>query len=755
MEDVTLFFTLGVIVFFALTDLMVGVSNDAINFLNSAVGSKVTSFRNILIVVSLGICIGAVFSNDMMEVARRGIFNPQAFYFEDILIIFTAVMVVDVIMLNFFNSIGIPTSTTVSIVFELLGAAVVMGLIKSITTSGTLFELHRYINSDKALLIILGIFISIALAFLIGALVQFVTRLLFTFHFEEKPVWMGSLFGGVAITAIVYFMIFKGLNSLSGFTSNNTFISENIFYLVAVALLIFTLAAYILTAFFQINIFKIVVISGTFALALAFAGNDLVNFIGVPLAAYQSYVLWASSGMSPAEFSMTGLSDEVYTPFWILLFAGAVMVVTLWFSKKARYVLKTTVDLSSQSPTQERFKANNVSRSIVRMGVLIVETVNNALGKEVIRKIDDSFSLPKVNPVKVKAKELPAFDLIRASVNLMVASLLISLATDHQLPLSTTYITFMVAMGTSLADRAWGRESAVYRVSGVLKILGGFFITAVAAFLMAGLVVLFIYWIGFPAILLLVSITLGVLIKSFLKHRQLLKSKKWEDRLKRSESRNIKEVIDESAGNVVMTLERSLEIYAFTVRGLSLNDLKTLKTTEKLANTLKVDVEKLREDTFFLIRDLEDSSVEVSRVYILIVEHLQNISRSLNFISQKSLNHTQNNHKALRFNQIKELKTLENKLQSFVNEIIEILKSGQYERISQLYEEETDLQSVVNQKIDLQVTRTQTEDAGLKNSMLFFNLLLETKELISTLFELVALYYKENQVAKEIAEGDY
>lgn len=755
MEDVTLFFTLGVIVFFALTDLIVGVSNDAINFLNSAVGSKVTSFRNILIVVSLGICIGAVFSNNMMEVARRGIFNPQAFYFEDILIIFTAVMVVDVIMLNFFNSIGIPTSTTVSIVFELLGAAVVMGIIKSITTTGTLFELHRYINSDKALLIILGIFISIVLAFLIGALVQFVSRLLFTFRFEEKPVWMGSLFGGVAITAIVYFMIFKGLNSLSGFTSNNTFISENIFYLVVVALLIFTLAAYILTAFFQINIFKIVVISGTFALALAFAGNDLVNFIGVPLATYQSYVLWASSGMSPAEFPMTGLSDEVYTPFWILLFAGAVMVVTLWFSKKARYVLKTTVDLSSQSPTQERFKANNVSRSIVRMGVLIVETVNNALGKEVIRKIDDCFSLPKVNPVKAKAKELPAFDLIRASVNLMVASLLITLATDHQLPLSTTYITFMVAMGTSLADRAWGRESAVYRVSGVLKILGGFFITALAAFLMAGLVVLFIYWIGFPAILLLVSITLGVLIKSFLKHRQLLKSKKWEDRLKRSESRNIKEVIDESAGNVVMTLERSLEIYAFTVRGLSLNDLKTLKSTEKLANTLKADVEKLREDTFFLIRDLEDSSVEVSRVYILIVEHLQNISRSLNFISQKSLNHTQNNHKALRFNQIKELKTLENKLQSFVNEIIEILKSGQYERISQLYEEETDLQSVVNQKIDLQVTRTRTEDAGLKNSMLFFNLLLETKELISTLFELVALYYKENQVAKEIAEGDY
>lgn len=755
MEDVTLFFTLGVIVFFALTDLMVGVSNDAINFLNSAVGSKVTSFRNILIVVSLGICIGAVFSNDMMEVARRGIFNPQAFYFEDILIIFTAVMVVDVIMLNFFNSIGIPTSTTVSIVFELLGAAVVMGLIKSINTSGTLFELHRYINSDKALLIILGIFISIALAFLIGALVQFVTRLLFTFHFEEKPVWMGSLFGGVAITAIVYFMIFKGLNSLSGFTSNNTFISENIFYLVTAALLVFTVSAFVLIEFFKINIFKIVVISGTFALALAFAGNDLVNFIGVPLAAYQSYLLWASSGMNPAEFPMTGLSDEVYTPFWILLFAGAVMVVTLWFSKKARYVLKTTVDLSSQSPTQERFKANTISRSIVRMGVLIVETVNNALGKEVIRKIDGSFNLPKVNPVKAKAKELPAFDLIRASVNLMVASLLISLATDRQLPLSTTYITFMVAMGTSLADRAWGRESAVYRVSGVLKILGGFFITAVAAFLMAGLVVLFIYWIGFPAILLLVSITLGVLIKSFLKHRQLLKSKKWEDRLKRSESRNIKEVIDESAGNVVMTLERSLEIYAFTVRGLSLNDLKTLKNTEKLANTLKTDVEKLREDTFFLIRDLEDSSVEVSRVYILIVEHLQNISRSLSFISEKSLNHTQNNHKALRFNQIKELKTLENKLQSFVNEIIEILKSGQYERISQLYEEETDLQSVVNQKIDLQVTRTRTEDAGLKNSMLFFSLLLETKELISTLFELVALYYKENQVAKEIAEGDY
>lgn len=755
MEDLALLFTLGVIVFFALTDLIVGVSNDAINFLNSAVGSKVTSFRNILILVSLGICIGAVFSNDMMEVARKGIFNPQAFYFKDIIIIFFAVMVVDVIMLNFFNSIGIPTSTTVSIVFELLGAAVVMGLIKSVTTTGSFFELHRYINSDKALHIILGIFISMVTAFFIGALVQFITRLLFTFRFEDKPFWMGGVFGGLAITAIIYFMLFKGLNSLSGFTKTNPFIIENINYLVGLAFVFFALCASVLVGLFKINIYKIVVLSGTFALALAFAGNDLVNFIGVPLAAYQSYVLWQSSGLSPSEFPMTALSNQVYTPIWILLTAGVVMVFTLWFSKKARYVLKTSVDLSSQSTIEERFRANSFSRGLVRMGLTVVKTTNALLGKNITKKIDDSYQLPKVNPVKAKAKELPAFDLIRASVNLMVASVLISLATDRQLPLSTTYITFMVAMGTSMADGAWGRESAVYRVSGVLKVLGGFIFTAVAAFLMAGLLVVIVYWIGFPAIILSVFVTLGVLIKSFLKHRQLLKSKKWEERLKQSESRNIKEVIDESAVKVIMTLDRCLEIYSATVRGLSLNDLKTVKNTEKLVQDLKNDIEKLKEDTFFLIRDLEDTSVEVSRVYILIIEHLQNISRALNFISEKSLNHTQNNHKGLKFNQIKELKTLEAKLTSFVNEITAILKSGQYDKISQLYEEETDLQLVVNEKIDLQVARTRTEDTSLKNSMLYFSLLLETKELISTIFELVALYYKENQVAKEISEGDY
>lgn len=755
MGDLALLITLTAIVFFAITDLMVGVSNDAINFLNSAVGSKVTSFRNILIIVSIGICIGAVFSNDMMEVARRGIFNPQAFYFEDILIIFTAVMVVDVIMLNFFNAVGIPTSTTVSIVFELLGAAVVMGLIKSVTTAGTFFDWHQYIHSDKALQIILGIFLSIVLAFVVGAIVQFITRLLFTFHFEEKPFWMGGFFGGLAMTAITYFMIFKGLNSLSGFTKSLPYIAENLKYLVLAAFVFYTVFSMVLVKAFKINIYKIVVLSGTFALALAFAGNDLVNFIGVPLAAFQSFILWKSSGISPTEFAMTDLANQVFTPIWLLLLAGGIMVTTLWFSQKARYVLKTTVDLSSQLPTEERFKPTHLSRRIVKLGLMFSNTLSNMLGKEMTEKMQYSYRQPKVNPVRAKARELPAFDLIRASVNLMVASVLISMATDRQLPLSTTYITFMVAMGTSMADLAWGRESAVYRVSGVLKILGGFFITAVAAFVLTGILVLLIYGFGFPAIVLLIGITLAILVKSFLKHRKFLKSKKWEERLKKSESHNIKGVIDDSSGNVVMSLKRSLEIYALTVRGLSLNDSKELKAAQKLATELKRDIDKLREDTFFLIRGLEDSSVEVSRVYILILEYLQNISRSLSFISEKGLDHTQNNHKGLRFNQIKELKVLENKLSGFFKEIIEILESGKYEKISLLYEEETDLQEGVNQRIDYQVARTRAEDASPKNSMLFFSLLLETKELISTVFELIALYYKENQTAKEITEGDY
>jgi phosphate/sulfate permease len=753
--DVALVYTLVIILFFAITDLVVGVSNDAINFLNSAVGSKVTSFRNILIIVSIGICIGAVFSNDMMEVARKGIFNPEAFYFDEIMVIFVAVMVVDVIMLNFFNSIGIPTSTTVSIVFELLGAAVGIGMVKSYHNSGNLFNLYPYINSDKALLIILGIFFSIVIAFVVGALVQYITRLFFTFHFEQKPPLMAGIFGGLAMTSIVYFLIFKGLNSLSGFTQNNVFISENLLLLILGALVFFTLFSTFLASNFKINIYKVVVLTGTFSLAIAFAGNDLVNFIGVPLAAYQSFMLWQDSGMPLQDFSMGALSQGVFTSTWVLVLAGLVMVGTLWFSKKARYVLKTSVDLSSQSDTEERFKANYLSRSIVRVGVDISDAVRRMMSQRSVEIIDQRFKLPKVNLAKAKAKELPAFDLIRASVNLVVASLLISMATDRQLPLSTTYITFMVAMGTSMADRAWGRDSAVFRVSGVLKVLGGFFVTAIISFLAAGLLALSIYFIGFQAVVVLSLITFAVLLRSFIKHRRFLKSKQLEEKLRITESKNIKGIIDESTENVVKVLERGHEIFALTVRGLSLNEVKELKLAQKNSERLKEDIERLRNDTFFLIQNLEESSVGVSRVYILILEHLQSISRSLDFISAKGLDHVQNNHKSLRFNQIKELKELENQLKSLFEDVSNIFEKRTFSKISIIFEEQVDLLESVSQKIDRQVARTRKEDANPKNSMLFFSMLLETKELMKTVLDLIALYYKEDRVAREATSKEY
>jgi len=755
MMDVALVYTLVIILFFAITDLVVGVSNDAINFLNSAVGSKVTSFRNILIIVSIGICIGAVFSNDMMEVARKGIFNPEAFYFDEIMVIFVAVMVVDVIMLNFFNSIGIPTSTTVSIVFELLGAAVGIGMIKSFKSGGNFFNLYPYINSDKALLIILGIFFSIVIAFVVGALVQYITRIFFTFHFEQKPPLMAGIFGGLAMTSIVYFLIFKGLNSLSGFTQNNVFISQNLLLLVFGAWVFFTLLSIFLAGYFKVNIYKIVVLTGTFSLAIAFAGNDLVNFIGVPLAAYQAFMLWNDSGMPLQDFSMGPLSEGVFTNTWILVLAGLIMVGTLWFSKKARYVLKTSVDLSSQSDTEERFKANYLSRYIVRVGIDISTSFRKVMSQRSVEIIDQRFKLPKVNLAKAKAKELPAFDLIRASVNLVVASLLISMATDRQLPLSTTYITFMVAMGTSMADRAWSRDSAVFRVSGVLKVLGGFFVTAMVSFTAAGLLALSIYFIGFQAVVVLSVITFAVLLRSFIKHRSFLKSKQLEEKLRITESKNIKGVIEESTGNVVRVLERSHEIFSLTVRGLSLNDVKELKLAQKNAEKLKEDIERLRNDTFFIIQNLEESSVGVSRVYILILEHLQNISRSLDFISAKGLDHVQNNHKSLRFNQIKELKELENQLKSLFEDVSNIFDKKAFSRISVIFEEQVDLLESVSQKIDRQVARTRKEDANPKNSMLFFSMLLETKELMKTVLDLIALYYKEDRVAREATSKEY
>ena len=529
MEDVYIVMLVALLAL-AITDLVVGVSNDAINFLNSAIGSKAVSMRTILIVASIGVAIGAIFSSGLMEVARKGIFLPQQFYFEEIMIIFMAVMITDVLLLDFFNSIGLPTSTTVSIVFELLGAAVSIAVIKIYKDGNDLSLLASYINTSKATEIIIGILMAVVIAFIVGLVVQYISRLIFSFQFERKMKYVGSIFGGASLTAILYFILIKGLKSVPYLSEDTlTYINENTLIIILIGFVFFSIISQLLMSLFKLNILRVIIVIGTFALALAFAGNDLVNFIGVPIAAWQSYNLWEtayqSSGTLPSEMLMSGLSGSVPTPEFLLIIAGGVMVVTLWFSSKAKAVVETGVNLARQGDGVERFEPNWLSRSIVRYSVMFSGAVSTAMPKAIKNKIDKKFEKPE-HHTRSKRLDAPAFDMVRASVNLVVASILISIGTNLKLPLSTTYVTFMVAMGSSLADRAWDRESAVYRVAGVLNVIGGWFVTALVAFTAAAIFACIIYYGGTIALAILIILAVVLVVRSGIIHSRKSKEEK-------------------------------------------------------------------------------------------------------------------------------------------------------------------------------------------------------------------------------------
>jgi phosphate/sulfate permease len=444
-------YLLFVVVLFglAITDLVVGVSNDAVNFLNSAIGSKVAKRNTIMLVASLGVFIGATFSGGMMQVARKGIFNPDMFMFADIMAIFLAVMLTDIILLDVFNTLGMPTSTTVSIVFELLGASVAVAIIKIAGASDSMLSLGAYINSEKATQIILGIFISVGIAFTIGAVVMWISRLIFSFNYKKRLRFAGAIWGGIAFAALSYFLLFKGIKGASFVTPEfQQWVKSNTLLLLGASFLFWTILLQVLLSVFKLNIFRGIVLFGTFSLAMAFAGNDLVNFIGVPIAGLESYQSWNASGVAPGAFSMESLAKAVRTNPLLLFGAGVIMVATLWFSKKARSVTETEVNLGRQDEGAERFKANFLARSLVRMIHLLSSSLNRSIPSSLRERIGSNFELNKSRPL---AADAPAFDLVRASVNLTVASALIALATSLKLPLSTTYVSFMVAMGTSLA----------------------------------------------------------------------------------------------------------------------------------------------------------------------------------------------------------------------------------------------------------------------------------------------------------------
>lgn len=493
----------------AVGDLVVGVSNDAVNFLTSAIGSRVAPQKTILIIAAAGVFAGAAFSSGMMEVARKGIFNPAFFSYADVMIIFMAVMITDIILLDAFNSFGMPTSTTVSIVFELLGASVMVGWLMLRNGAHPELELLDLINTSKASQIIAGIFISIGVAFSVGAFSQWISRLWFTFNIRKGVKKYGALFAGICMTIIIYFLVIKGIKGADFGKDVNAFFKDNVMQIVAGSLIGSIVIFWILQRTANINPLKIVVLAGTFALAMAFAGNDLVNFIGVPITGYQSYFLWQDSGLTADAFSMQALAEAVQTPKSLLFIAGGIMVLTLWFSAKARKVTDTSVKLGSQGAVDERFKPNLISSGIISVATAFENFFTTVVPNKTLAQIDARFKLEEV-----KESDRPAFDLLRASVNLVIASILIAFASSLKLPLSTTYVSFMVAMGASLADRAWGAGSAPYRVAGVVNVIGGWFLTAFAAFAAAALIAFLISFGGSWVAVVLFLVALGALIHS-------------------------------------------------------------------------------------------------------------------------------------------------------------------------------------------------------------------------------------------------
>lgn len=737
----------------AITDLVVGVSNDAVNFLNSAIGSKAISFRIIMIVASLGIAFGAMSSSGMMEVARKGIFNPTEFVFAEIMIIFMAVMISDILLLDFFNTLGMPTSTTVSIVFELLGAAVAISLVKIIAIDGSFSDLGAYINTEKASEIIFGILLSVFIAFTIGAIVQYVSRVLISFKFEERPKWMEALFGGLAITAIVYFILVKGLKSANLFDDSVVDFVYNSTELFILGNVIFwTLVSWAFSVFLKWNIYRLVIVLGTFALAMAFAGNDLVNFIGVPIAALQSFQDWQGSGIAPTEFNMQGLTAAVRTPTLLLLFSGAVMVVTLWFSSKAKSVVKTSVDLARQDEGEERFQPNYLSRQIVKFSVAAAENVSKIIPPSLGKRIDKQFETPYTYIPKSKVQDMPAFDMVRAAVNLMVASVLISIATSMKLPLSTTYVTFMVAMGTSLADRAWGAESAVYRVAGVLNVIGGWFFTAISAFTAAALIAYILHLGGLAALVILLFIAAALLFRNYMAHNRKNKVIKAEDSLRRAESSSIQGVIEESADNIGKMIRRSNKIYTGAINGLARHDLEALKKNNKGVAKMSKEIEGLQNNIYYFIKNLDESSVGgASNFYINLLGHLEDLGQSLEFVSKVGYTHVNNNHKKLKYNQIKELKDLDIKLEKLLNDTADTFANRSFERIGPMLSTRDSYIKLVDQKIEKQVARTRTEESSPKNTRLYFSLLTESKDLIKATMNLLELFYMEHDSSVEPA----
>jgi phosphate/sulfate permease len=717
------FFAVGILFAVAVLDLVVGVSNDAVNFLNSAVGSRVSPRRTIMIVASLGILAGVTFSSGMMEVARKGIFHPKFFVMPELITIFLAVMITDILLLDLFNTFGLPTSTTVSVVFELLGAAIAVSIAKIAQSNQSMLALAHYINTGKALAIISGILLSVGIAFVCGAAAQFLTRMLFTFDYTRRLRRYGGLWGGMALSLITYFILIKGAKGASFMTGEMVaWINTHTGVMLLAGFAGFAAIFQLLALFTRVNILKPVVLAGTFALAMAFAANDLVNFIGVPLAGFQAFLL-AKASADPLHLTMAALQKKIHTNTFILLGAGAIMVVTLWLSRKARTVTKTEVNLGRQDEGLERFDSSQLSRIILRMVTRMMDSAGRICPKAARVWIHGRFSRAGIRPVAGYDGTVPEFDLLRASVNLVMASTLVAFATSLKLPLSTTYVTFMVAMGTSLADRAWGLESAVYRITGVLMVVGGWFFTALMAFTVSLTFAFILVFLNkWAAILLLLAVAGLVILRNFKIHKQR------ETTASEMELLDLKRVTDadfavktcfEHSGRFLTVVNKNL---ALCFDGILTQDRKLLKQLRRETSKIQKWSNIIVANIFKTLRLLQVEEVKSAGKYAHVVSALQEVAESLRDIILRCHVHTSNQHSGLLPAQKKELQQVRKQVEALLEGTAQILlhrHAFQYRELAAHY---VALKQLLEEYDRSQIDRIRKSLSKTRLSILFYGI---------------------------------
>ncbi|MFP4527928.1 MAG: inorganic phosphate transporter [Candidatus Kapaibacterium sp.] len=707
----------------AVVDLTVGVANDAVNFLNSAIGSKAASFKLIMIIAAIGVMVGVTFSSGMMEVARKGIFNPEYFLMPELLIIFVAVMFQDILLLDLFNTFGLPTSTTVSIVFGLFGAALAMTFIKLTSAGENLDLVFTYINTGNVLKIVSAILLSIVIAFVVGSIIQYLTRLLFTFDFQKRFKRYGAIWSGLAVTFLTFFILLKGAKGASFMSEGvSDWIKNNLWMVFIYSFVGWTVILQLVMWFTKWNVLRFIVLFGTFSLAMAFAANDLVNFIGAPMAGLNAY-LFAAQTDNPMTASMEIMRQPVQANTWFLLIAGAIMVTTLFLSRKAKSVAYTTIRLGRQSEGYEHFESNAIARAIVRMVLVVFDFIRKITPDGLRKKVAARFDATKFKPPQTKDGVPPAFDLVRAAVILMVSAALISFATSLKLPLSTTYVTFIVAMAAALPDKAWGRESAVYRVSGVVTVIGGWFFTAFMASLVAMIIAAIIYYTDLYGIIGLILLSGFVLLYT----TKFAKNKETEETAAEMQI----QIENSSAGQIVKALFDSISDFLTSVsditdqsyKGLSNANLKKLKKAKKKANKLNTKSAVLIRDILKLLRFAPDEEIRSGPAYTKALSSFQDISDRLGFLTKQNYDYVDNNHQELTKDQIEEIEHIQISLDKLTAGAADIIQHMKFNQMDILAVHRDELLDVVRKCNRTQLQRIKKSQSNMKRSMLYLSIL--------------------------------